>query len=128
MAPIKYLYFGLHGKTGLVPWMWTALLFNGAAFIIFLIPKLRHNALTLNIGAGLIIVGVYIEKGMGLVVPGFIPSPLGEIYQYWPALSEVVISIGIWATGAFLFTLMAKLAITVHSEDHVKPDVVTEAA
>ncbi|MEZ5581736.1 MAG: hypothetical protein R3F37_02185 [Candidatus Competibacteraceae bacterium] len=26
--------------------------------------------------------GIWIEKGMGLVVPGFIPTPLGEIFEY----------------------------------------------
>ena len=126
MAPIQYLYFGLHGNTGLVPWMWTAMLFNGTAFVLFLIPKLRHNHLTLNIGACLIIVGVYIEKGMGLVVPGFIPGSLGEIYQYKPTLSEMVITAGIWAVGALLFTFMAKLAITVNSEDDVKSELALE--
>jgi molybdopterin-containing oxidoreductase family membrane subunit len=115
MAPLKYLYFGLHGKAQLVPWIWAAFLFDAAAFVLFLIPKTRENFTYLNIGAALIIVGVYIEKGLGLVVPGFVPSTLGEIYQYWPSLSEVVITLGIWAAGALLYTLMAKLAIGVYT-------------
>ena len=115
MAPMKYLYFGLHGKAHLAPWIWAALLFNATAFVLFLIPKMRENFKYLNIGAVLMILGVYIEKGLGLIVPGFVPDTLGEIYQYWPSLSEVVITLGIWAAGALLYTLMAKLAIGVYT-------------
>lgn len=114
-APLEYLYFGLHGNSRLVPWMWTALLFNVTAFIIFLIPKTRESFLTLNIGAVLIILGVYIEKGMGLIVPGFIPDSLGEIYEYWPTMQEGLITIGIWAFGALLYTLMVKFALPIYT-------------
>jgi molybdopterin-containing oxidoreductase family membrane subunit len=63
----------------------------------------------------LVITGVYIEKGMGLVVPGFIPGALGEIYEYSPTNPEILITIGIWATGAFLYTLMMKFAVPVYT-------------
>ncbi|MCL4456455.1 MAG: polysulfide reductase NrfD [Nitrospirae bacterium] len=114
-APLEYLYFGLHGNSRLVPWTWMALLFNLTAFVIFLIPKTRENTLTLNIGALLIIVGVYIEKGMGLVVPGFIPDTLGEIYEYWPTMQEVIITVGIWAFGALFYTLMVRFALPIYT-------------
>lgn len=114
-APLEYLYFGLHGKKLLVPWMWTAFIFNVIAFIIFLIPKTRENFKTLNIGAVLIILGVYIEKGLGLIIPGFIPDTLGEIYEYWPAMTEGFITIGIWALGALFYTLLLKFAIPVYT-------------
>jgi molybdopterin-containing oxidoreductase family membrane subunit len=114
-APIEYLYFGLHGHSRLVPWMWTSLILNATAFLIFLIPKTRESFLTLNIGALLIIAGVYIEKGMGLVVPGFIPDTLGEIYEYWPTSTEGIITIGIWAFGALLYTLMVKFALPIYT-------------
>ncbi|HAK89061.1 MAG TPA: polysulfide reductase [Nitrospiraceae bacterium] len=114
-APLEYMFFGLHGNSRLVPWTWMALLFNLTAFIIFLIPKTRENFLTLNIGAALIIAGVYIEKGMGLVVPGFIPDTLGEIYEYWPTMQEVIITVGIWAFGALLYTLMVKFALPIYA-------------
>lgn len=116
-APLEYLYFGLHGKKLLVPWMWTAFIFNVMAFIIFLVPKTRENFVTLNMGAVLIILGVYIEKGLGLIIPGFIPDSLGEIYEYWPVMSEGIITIGIWAFGALLYTLLLKFAIPVYTGD-----------
>jgi molybdopterin-containing oxidoreductase family membrane subunit len=110
LAPLRYLYFGLDGHARLAPLAWIALILNVLAFFIFLAPGLRRNALPRNIGALLIIVGIYIEKGMGFVVPGFIPDTLGEIYEYWPSWSELIIALGIWAAGALFYTVMAKLA------------------
>jgi molybdopterin-containing oxidoreductase family membrane subunit len=66
-------------------------------------------------GCVFIIIGVYIEKGMGLVVPGFVPDTLGEIYEYSPATSEIIITMGIWAAGALLYTLLLKFAIPVYT-------------
>ncbi len=77
LSPLEYLYVGLHEKGMFVPWIWTALVFNVLAFMIFIIPATRKNFVTLNIGCALIIIGIWIEKGIGLIVPGFIPSPLG---------------------------------------------------
>ncbi|RJQ43544.1 MAG: polysulfide reductase [Nitrospiraceae bacterium] len=115
LAPMEYLYFGLHGHSSLVIWMWLALIFNITAFILFLRPKTRENYFTLNLACTLIITGVYIEKGMGLIVPGFIPSVLGEIYEYGPSGLEKAITIGIWATGALVFTLMLKFAVPIYT-------------
>ena len=80
------------------------------AFLLFLIPKTRKNLVTLNIGAVLIYAGVYIEKGVALVIPGFTPSTLGEIYHYAPSSTELRVSMGIFAFGAILFTLMVTVA------------------
>jgi len=115
MAPLQYMYFGLHGHSNLVPWLWTALIFNIIAFFLFMSPRARENVFTLNMACVLVITGVYIEKGMGLVVPGFIPGTLGEIYEYSPTNSEILITIGIWATGALLYTLMMKFAVPVYT-------------
>jgi len=113
--PMTYLYFGLHGKTSLVPWMWAATIFNITAFFLFLFPRTRENFTTLNIGCLLIIMGVYIEKGMGLIVPGFVPDSLGEIYEYSPTMSEILVTIGIWAAGALLYTLLLKFAVPIYT-------------
>jgi molybdopterin-containing oxidoreductase family membrane subunit len=114
-APLEYLYFGLHGKTMLVPWMRTSLVLNLIAFVIFLIPKARENFFALNLGAVLVIIGVYIEKGMGLIVPGFIPDSLGGIYEYRPTMQEIIITAGIWAFGALFYTLFSKFIIPVYT-------------
>jgi molybdopterin-containing oxidoreductase family membrane subunit len=113
LAPMKYLYFGLHGHTNLVAFMWIALVFNISAFIVLLVPKTRENYLTLNLACVLLIIGVYIEKGAGLIFPGFTPGTLGEIYEYVPTSLEVYVTLGIWATGALIYTLLAKIAIPI---------------
>ena len=114
-APMEYLYFGLHGHSNLVVWMWSALIFNVTAFFLFLRPKTRENFFSLNLACVLIILGVYIEKGMGLIIPGFIPGTLGEIYEYGPSALEKSVTIGIWAAGALFFTLFLKFAMPVYT-------------
>jgi molybdopterin-containing oxidoreductase family membrane subunit len=115
LAPMEYLYFGLHGHNNLVPWMWMAFIFNLTAFFIFLRPKTRENYFTLNLACVLIITGVYIEKGMGLIIPGFIPGTLGEVFEYAPSGLEKSVTLGIWAFGALFFTLFLKFALPVYT-------------
>ena len=113
LAYTKYLFTGLHGHTGIVVYGWTSVVCSILAFFLFLIPKTRKNLVTLNIGAGLIYIGVYIEKGVALVVPGFTPSGLGEIYEYTPSWTEIAVSSGIFAIGSLVFTFSLKVAIPI---------------
>jgi molybdopterin-containing oxidoreductase family membrane subunit len=113
IQPFNYLWRGLGEHNQLVPWIWTALFCNVVAFIILMIPAFRRNLLTINIACVLIFIGVYIEKGMGLVLPGFIPGTLGEIYDYMPNAMELWISLGVWAIGLMIFTVGAKVAIAI---------------
>lgn len=112
-ASIRYLYLGLYGFNSLQPWIWSALILNSLAFFILTLHPLRENLLLLNLACIFTILGVWIEKGMGFVVPGFIPTPLGEIYEYFPTITEYWVSIGIWAIGILAFTLMAKASIKI---------------
>ena len=115
LAPMEYLYFGLHGHNNLVPWMWTAMVLNVSAFLLFLRPQTRENFMTLNMACVFVIIGIYIEKGMGLAVPGFIPGTLGEIYEYGPTILEKTVTLGVWATGAMIYTLLLKFAIPIYT-------------
>ena len=115
IAAFKYLFEGLHGHNQLVAWIWAAMTMNVIAFFIFLVPQTRKRLATLNLGCLLIIVGVWIEKGPGFVIPGFVPDPLGEIYEYIPNLLELMVSFGIWATGLLIFTLLMKVAIPIET-------------
>ena len=117
LAPMEYLFQGLHGHHPLVPWIWSAMCLNITAFLIFLVPKTRNSLATLNIGCAFIITGVWIEKGLGLIVPGFIPDPLGEIYDYLPNITEIAVSLGIWAFGLLIFTLFMRIAIPIQRGD-----------
>jgi len=114
----QYLYFGVQGHNTIVPFGWMALIFDIVAFIIFLVPATRKNFITLNIGAILIYFGVYIEKGIGLIIPGFTPDTLGEIYEYFPSMIEIFVTMGIFSIGFLLYTLMLKVAIPIISGDY----------
>jgi Ni/Fe-hydrogenase subunit HybB-like protein len=111
----EYLFEGLHGHNQLVPWIWAAMAMNVTAFTIFLIPSTRKRLAALNLGCLLVIVGVWIEKGPGFIIPGFVPDPLGEIYDYVPNLLELIVSFGIWAVGLLTFTVLMKVAIPIET-------------
>ncbi len=108
-----YLFFGLHGKTALLPWIWTAIPINVLATIMLTFNKLRNNLKILYLCCGMLFVAIWIEKGFGLIVPGFIPGPYGKIVEYLPSGIEIGVTIGIWAMGAFVFTILAKTAIGI---------------
>jgi molybdopterin-containing oxidoreductase family membrane subunit len=116
-ASVRYLYFGLDGLNALSPFIWTALAMNVAAVIVLSIHPLRQRRMLLNAACVLAFVGIWIEKGMGFVVPGFIPTPLGEVFEYSPTLLEIVLSIGIWALAVLVFTLLAKASIAISLGD-----------
>jgi molybdopterin-containing oxidoreductase family membrane subunit len=107
-----YLFFGLEGHHALVPWIWTAVIFNLVAMFLLILP-LTRSLRYLNIACVLAIVGIWIEKGMGLVVPGFIPTPLGEIVEYSPSLNETLICLGIWAFGFLAYTIFLRMSVPI---------------
>ena len=108
-----YLFFGLHGKSALVPWIWTAITMNVTATVILTFHKLRNNLNVLYFSCTLLFLGIWIEKGFGLIVPGFIPGPWGKIAEYLPTSAEVGVTIGIWAMGAFIFSILARIGIAI---------------
>jgi len=112
-ASMHYLFFGLGGFASLQSWIWLALVLNLIAVVILMIHPLRRNTLLLNIACVLAFFGIWIEKGMGLVIPGFIPTPLGEIFEYTPTSIELGVAAGIWAFGILIFSLLAKAVIAI---------------
>jgi len=107
----RYLYLGLHGHDGLVPWIWTALGMNVAATILFFQRRVDQRGRPLIMACVLAFVGCWIEKGMGLIVPGFIPSTLHEIVEYSPSVIEWKVTAGIWAAGLLVFSAAIKVAM-----------------
>ena len=110
---LYYLMFGLHGLTGLVPWFWAAVILMVSAFVLFLMPSIRNDMKRLPIPCVMAFVGIWIEKGMGLIVPGFVPSPIGEVTEYYPTFVEWLLMFGIWAFGFFILTILLKGAIGI---------------
>ena len=124
-ASAMYLFFGLHGHNALVPWIWTAIVLNIIATVCLTLHPVRSNLNLLFPVCGLLFLAIWIEKGMGLIIPGFIPSPLGEIVEYTPSWVEISITTGIWALGAFVFTILIRVAIPIelgHSRYIPQPD------
>jgi molybdopterin-containing oxidoreductase family membrane subunit len=113
----EFQWFGIHGRGDIAGYTWFALACNVVAFIIFLVPALRHRFPVLSAGAVLAVMGVYIEKGLGLLLPGMTPDVLGEVYAYNPSWNEILVGAGVWGVGALLFTLMAKVSIAISSAE-----------
>jgi molybdopterin-containing oxidoreductase family membrane subunit len=116
MKHFQYLFTGLEGHRALVPWMWTSVFLAGAALILLINPRTRKNESLLAVACVAVFGSLWIEKGLGLVVTGFIPSPLEKITEYYPTGPEVLITLGVWAMGFFILTILYKVAISVKEE------------
>lgn len=113
MAHLRYLYVGLHGKSALVPFMWASLAAMVSGLICLLIPRARKNDTLLISACILIFTGTWIDKGLGMIAGGFIPSPLHHVTEYMPSLHEIVISAGVAALGLLILTVLYKITLSV---------------
>ncbi|MBD3165540.1 menaquinol oxidoreductase [bacterium] len=113
ISHFKYLFVGLEGNNFLVGWMWVSMLLGVSAFVLLVNPKTRKNYKVLAFACVAVFVSLWIEKGLGLVITGFIPSPLGEVVSYVPTLPEVMIGLAIWALGAFVVTVLYKMTLNL---------------
>lgn len=116
MHHFEYLFVGLEGHYALVPWMWSAIILAGIALALLINPQTRKNETLLAIASAAVFVSLWIEKGLGLVVTGFIPSPLEKITEYSPTGPEVMITLGVWAMGLLILTVLYKIAVSVKEE------------
>ncbi|MDP3353696.1 MAG: NrfD/PsrC family molybdoenzyme membrane anchor subunit [Flavobacteriaceae bacterium] len=114
----EYLLFGLGDNKEIVFYSWGSIIMGVIAFFLFLVPKTRKNFITLNIGAVLIYFSVYIEKGMALIIPGFTPDVLGQIYVYKPSMTEIQTAVMVFSLGFLLFTFLTKIAIAIMFEGY----------
>jgi molybdopterin-containing oxidoreductase family membrane subunit len=113
MIHFRYLFLGIDHHRALVPYAWASIVCSMLAFLLLLIPATRKHWLTMNLGCLLIYSGVYIEKGIGLVMPGLTPDTLGEIYVYVPTMAEVRVSAGVFAIGFLVYTILTKVAVGI---------------
>ncbi len=116
MDHIKYLFVGLHGHNTLVPWMWSAIALMIIAIILLLIPMCRRNEGVLAVACVMLFIGAWIDKGMGMIAGGFVPNPLHEVNEYMPTGPEVAITLGVWAAGFIVLTILYKMATGVKEE------------
>jgi len=119
---LQYLFFGLehhgHVYNNLVPFMWssTLLLFGGLGLFAYMKIGKVYTDLMVGIGCAMIFVALWLDKGLGFVMGGLVINPLHEIVEYYPTANEIGITLGIWATGLLLVTVLYKIAIGVEHE------------
>lgn len=113
----EYLFIGLNGDRHLVPWMWLSVLLSWLALTLLLVPKWRTNIRLLVVACACVFVSIWLDKGLGLMVGGMVPSPLGAVTRYVPTLPESTIVLGIWASGALMITVFYKITLSVWKEN-----------
>ena len=112
----EYLFFGLGGNARLVPWMWVSEFLAVVALVLLVNPGTRKKNATLILACVAVFGSIWIDKGLGMIVTGFVPNPLGRVVDYWPTLTEVMIGIGVYAVGALLVTIFYRIALAVKEE------------
>ena len=116
MDSLVYLFRGLDGYGRLAPWMWTFVFFSVVALVMLILPYTRRKEDTLAVAAACVVIATWIDKGLGLIIGGFVPNPFEKVFEYWPTVPEVMISVGVWATGFFVLTVLFKIAISIKEE------------
>ncbi len=114
--PFHYLYAGLDGHSELVPMMWTSSIFAIVSLVMLWVPGIRKNEGTLAFACVILFISLWIDKGFGLIIGGFVPNPFEEVHPYWPTMPETMITIGVWAIGLLILTFLYKIAITVREQ------------
>lgn len=118
MTHIQYLFVGLHGHGALVPWMWASMIFMAVGIVLTVTPATRRNETSLAIACAVIILGTWIDKGLGMISGGFVPNPMHEVNEYAPTMPEIGITLGVYAVGALVLTVLYKMAVGVKEEVH----------
>ncbi len=116
MDHIKYLFVGLHGHGSLVPFMWASMILMGLGIILLIPPGFRKNESLLAISCIMVFIGTWIDKGLGMISGGFVPNPLHEVHEYAPTIPELIITLGVWALGFLVLTVLYKIANGVKEE------------
>jgi molybdopterin-containing oxidoreductase family membrane subunit len=116
MEPFMYLYAGVEGQGKLVPVMWTSTILAVIALFLLVFPQFRKNEKLLATACIATFFSLWIDKGFGLIVGGFVPNPFERITEYWPTLPETLITLAVWAIGFLVLTILYKIAVSIKEE------------
>ncbi|PIE70116.1 MAG: menaquinol oxidoreductase [Deltaproteobacteria bacterium] len=116
MDHMNYLFVGSHGHGALVPWMWASMILMLTAIVFLVVPSLRSNSFILPFTCIMVFAGTWIDKGLGMISGGFVPSPMHHYTEYIPTVKELIITMGVYATGFLVLTVLFKIATTVKEE------------
>ncbi|MDA8079067.1 MAG: polysulfide reductase NrfD [Nitrospiraceae bacterium] len=122
MHPFKYLYTGLEGHGRLVPLMWTSSIMAVVSLVLLVFPGLRRNEKILAFACISLFISLWIDKGFGLIIGGFIPNMFEGVTEYWPTGPESIITLGVWAVGFLILTVLYKVAASVREETAGMPE------
>ena len=112
----NYLFFGMDGHDSLVPWIWISVSVNVMAILVLAFNPGKNNPKVLLPACTFLFVAIWMEKGIGLIVPGLIPSPLGEIVDYLPTWVELYVTLGILALGVSVVTGLIKVSLIIEQQ------------
>ena len=115
-SPFKYLYMGLEGHSELVPLMWTSTVLAAVSLLFLIFPATRKNEKSLVIACVMLFISLWIDKGFGLIVGGFVPNPFEEVHTYWPTMPEALITVGVWSIGFLILSMLYKIAVSVREQ------------
>ena len=116
MAHLKYLFLGHGDKVALVPWMWTSAFLMLSAIGLLVVPKIRNNEKYMPFICIMVFVSTWIDKGMGMVAGGFVPNAMHTYTEYIPTPLELLVTVGVYATGFLVLTVLFKIATKVKEE------------
>lgn len=116
MYSFQYLFAGLEGYSKLVPLMWLSIVLAVLSLILLVPPGFRKSESVLSIASVAVFISLWIDKGFGLVIGGFVPNPFDRVTEYWPTLPETMITVGVWSIGFLVLTVLYKVAISVREE------------
>ncbi|MDA8421719.1 MAG: polysulfide reductase NrfD [Nitrospiraceae bacterium] len=112
-ASFLYLYVGLEGHSELVPMMWTSTVLAIISLFLLVFPAARKKEGLLAFACLSLFISLWIDKGFGLIIGGFVPNPFEEVHPYWPTMPEALITLGVWAIGFLILSMLYKIAISV---------------
>jgi Ni/Fe-hydrogenase subunit HybB-like protein len=116
VAHFRYMFLGLDGNNQLVPWMWASAILAIFSLLLLINPGTRKKETTLVVACIAVFISLWIEKGLGLIITGFVPNPLGVVHEYWPTLNEALIAVGVYGIGLMVITLLYKIALSVRGQ------------
>lgn len=96
--------------------MWTFIGFAAISITMLVTPKLRNNMKLLPWTLVILVIATWLDKGLGLLIGGFNPTPFNTITPYWPTGKELLVSMMIYAIGALIVTVLFKVATDVKKE------------
>ncbi|MDR1604946.1 MAG: polysulfide reductase NrfD [Gracilibacteraceae bacterium] len=124
-AALLYLFFGLEGHANLVPFMWLAALLAFFGILLLTVPKWRRGKKTLPAALVAVFAACWLDKGLGLILGGFVPNSFERVVEYIPTVNEILVVMGVYGIGFFVLTILYKVAVAIRETGKGGPEAPT---